>query len=106
MLPGVSLKVLQQMDGPVPGYVTVIVEIEVGAGTTVPRHTHPGIESTYVIEGGGDLMVEGQPSRALKPGEAFQMPPDVVHSVKIGDQKAKVCSTLVVEKGKPLVSPV
>ena len=106
MLPGVLLKVLQQMDGPVSGYMTVIVEIEVAAGTLVARHIHPGIESTYVMEGGGELMIEGQPSRVLKPGDAFQVPSCVAHSVQLGNQKTKVCSTLVVEKGKPLVSPV
>ncbi|MGP0093261.1 MAG: cupin domain-containing protein [Xanthobacteraceae bacterium] len=105
MLPGVSLKILRQTDGPVPGYVTTVVEIEIEGGTAVVRHTHPGIESTYVIEGGGELNVEGQPSRILRPGDAFQVPPGVVHSVQIGDRKTKVCSTLVVEKGKPLVSP-
>ena len=106
MLPGVSLKILQKSDGPLPGYETVIVEIEVEGGVTVGRHTHPGIESTYVIEGSGELTVEGEPSRMLSPGQAFQVPPGVVHSVKIGDRKARVCSTLTVEKGKPLVSPL
>jgi anti-sigma factor ChrR (cupin superfamily) len=52
-MPGVSLKVLQQMDGPIPGQVTVIVELEVVAGTAIGRHTHPGIESTSVVEGAG-----------------------------------------------------
>jgi quercetin dioxygenase-like cupin family protein len=106
MLPGVSLKVLSKTDGPVPGYETVIVEIEIGPGTTVQRHTHPGIESTYLIEGEGELSIDGQPKLSLKAGEAFQVPPGLVHGVQIGDRKAKVCSTLVVEKGKPLVLPV
>jgi quercetin dioxygenase-like cupin family protein len=104
-LPGVSLKVLQQMDGPMPGYVTVVVKLEVAAGTVVGRHTHPGIESTYVVEGDVELLIDRQPPRLVHAGEAFQIPPHIVHSVKIGNKNAKACSTLVVEKGKPLVSP-
>ena len=52
-MPGVSLRVLNKVDGPVEGYETVIVEIQVPAGTPVGRHSHPGVESTYVIEGSG-----------------------------------------------------
>ena len=104
-MPGVSLKVLQQMDGPMPGYVTVIVELKVAAGTVVGRHSHPGIETTYVVEGYAELIVDQQPSLVVHAGEAFQVPPNTVHSVRVGDKDAKACSTLVVEKGKPLVIP-
>jgi hypothetical protein len=41
----------------------------------------------------------------VRTGEAFQVPPHAVHRIKIGDRNAKACSTLVVEKGKPLVIP-
>ena len=48
--PGVSRKILAQMDGPTPGYVTLLVEAEIEAGVTVARHKHPGIESGDVLE--------------------------------------------------------
>jgi quercetin dioxygenase-like cupin family protein len=103
--PGVTRKILSQIDGPVPGYVTIIVEAEIEPGVTVARHTHPGIESGYVLEGGFDLPVEGQPTRTLKPGDGFQVPPETPHAGgKNGDKKTRV-STYVVEKGKPLASP-
>jgi quercetin dioxygenase-like cupin family protein len=104
-MPGVSLKVLQQTDGPILGQVTVIVELEVAAGTAVGRHSHAGIESTYVVEGEAELAIDGEPHRVVHAGEAFQVPPNTVHSVKIGDKNAKACSTLTVEKGRPLVIP-
>jgi hypothetical protein len=63
---GVTRKVLSQIDGPMPGYTTIIQDVTIEAGTTVPRHTHPGIESSYVIESDGlELSVEGQPNRRL-----------------------------------------
>ena len=37
--PSFRRKILSQTDGPVPGYVTIIVEAEVDPGVTVPRHT-------------------------------------------------------------------
>ena len=104
--PGVTRKTLSQTDGPVPGYVTIIVEAEIEAGVTVARHTHPGIESAYIVEGGLDLPIEGQPIRTLKPGDGFVVPPNTPHAGgKNGDQKTKIASTYVVEKGKPLASP-
>jgi quercetin dioxygenase-like cupin family protein len=104
--PGVTRKILSQTDGPVPGYVTIIVEAEIEAGVTVARHTHPGIESAYIVEGGLELPIEGQPIRALKPGDGFVVPPNTPHAGgKNGDKKTKIASTYVVEKGKPLASP-
>jgi len=66
--PGVTRKILSQMDGPATGYVTVLVEATIAAGVTIGRHTHPGIESAYVLEGGFELPIQGQPTRTIKPG--------------------------------------
>ena len=104
MLPGVSLTIVQRSDGPVAGYETVMVEIDIPAGTLVAPHTHPGIESTIVLEGEGELHIEGQSPRGLRAGDAFQSPPDTVHFVQVR-KRARVCSTLVVRKGEPLTSP-
>ena len=30
----------------------IIVDIEIEPGVTIGRHTHPGIESAYILEGG------------------------------------------------------
>ena len=104
--PGVSRKILSQSDGPAPGYVTLLVAIEIEAGVTIGRHTHPGIESAYILEGGFDLPIEGQPTRAYKPGDGFVVPPGTPHAGnKNGDVKTRVLSTYIVEKGKPLASP-
>jgi quercetin dioxygenase-like cupin family protein len=104
--PGVSRKILSQSDGPSPGYVTLLVAIEIEAGVTIGRHTHPGIESAYILEGGFELPIEGVPLRMYKPGDGFVVPPQTPHAGnKNGDAKTKVLSTYIVEKGKPLASP-
>ena len=62
------------MDGPMPGYVTLVAEVTIDPGTLVARHTHPGIESGYVVSGGLELPIEGQPTRMLKAATAFRCP--------------------------------
>src|SRR5947209_19651793 len=88
---GVTRKILSQTDGPAPGYVTLLVEATIEAGVAVGRHTHPGIESAYVLEGGFELPIQGQATRMLKTGDAFQIPPETPHAGgKPGDSRTRV----------------
>jgi quercetin dioxygenase-like cupin family protein len=97
---------LSQTDGPTPGYTTLLVEAIIEPGVAVARHTHPGIESAYVLEGGFELPIHGQATRMIKPGDGFQIPPETPHAGgKPGDAKSRILITYVVEKGKPLASP-
>jgi quercetin dioxygenase-like cupin family protein len=104
---GVTRKLLSQVDGPVPGYTTIVMEVTLEPGVSVPRHTHPGIESSFVMEGGPfELPVEGQPTRMVKAGDAFQIPPETPHAGgKPGEAKARILVNYIVEKDKPLVKP-
>jgi quercetin dioxygenase-like cupin family protein len=103
---GVSRKILSQADGPVPGYVTLLVEATIEPGVTVARHTHPGIESAYFLEGGFELPVQGQETRMMKAGDSIQIPAETPHAGgKPGNARSKILITYVVEKGKPLASP-
>src|SRR5436190_21201816 len=103
---GVTRKILSETDGPAPGYVTLLVEATIDAGVAVARHTHPGIESAYVLEGGFELPIHGQPTRTIKPGDGFQIPPATPHAGgKAGTAKTKILITYIVEKGKPLATP-
>ena len=103
---GVTRKILSKQDGPGPGYETLLVEAEIEPGVAVGRHTHPGIESAYVVEGGFELPIQGQDALMLKPGLAFQIPANTPHAGgKPGTAKSRLIITYVVEKGKPLASP-
>ena len=103
---GVNRKILSKTDGPTAGYETVLVEAEIEAGVAIGRHTHPGVESAYVLEGGFELPIQGMETRMLKAGDAFQVPPNTPHAGgKAGTAKTRVLITYVVEKGKPLASP-
>ena len=41
---GLKRTIITRMDGPMDGYQTVNVRVDLDAGALVPRHTHPGIE--------------------------------------------------------------
>jgi len=104
---GVTRKILSQIDGPVPGYTTIIMDVTIEPGVSIARHTHPGIESTVVLEGGIELPIEGQPTRTVKAGEAFQVPPETPHAGgKPSETKTRALINYIVQKDKPLMKPV
>ena len=102
---GVKRVILQQTDGPTDGYVTVLARAEIAPGAMVMWHTHPGIETAYVLEGGGTLLRKGAAAAAVAPGDSFQVPTAMPHALQNGDAVTRIASTYVVEKGKPLASP-
>jgi quercetin dioxygenase-like cupin family protein len=96
---------LQTVDFPA-GYNVVSAIAEIAPGNCAGRHTHPGAESTYVMEGAILLKVEGKPDQTFKAGESFQVPPNTPHDgCTVPGQTFKVLATYIVEKGKPLASP-
>jgi quercetin dioxygenase-like cupin family protein len=96
---------LQKFDVPGPNYETVLGLAEIMPNANIGRHTHPGIEGGYLIEGELVIMVEGQPAKTVKAGESWQIAPGAVHDAKAGAAGAKVLVSYVVEKGKPLATP-
>ena len=103
---GVTRKLLSRIDGPTAGYETITMEVEIEADVMVGRHTHPGIEAGYVVSGAIDLPIDGQGVKSLKAGDAFQVPPNTPHAGAKSGGKVKLVSTYIVEKGKPLATPV
>ena len=103
--PGIKRTPLQSIDFP-DGYKTVTGLAEVAPGHASGMHTHPGIETGYVLDGEVLMIVEGQPDRTLKPGDSFVIPSGAKHDVKsVGSVPAKAISVFVVDKSKPLASP-
>jgi quercetin dioxygenase-like cupin family protein len=100
---GIKRTLLGTIDFP-PGFSTVTGIAELSPGNCSGRHTHPGIESGYVLEGEIVLKVEGRPDQTLKAGQWFENPASMRHDV-CSAGGVKVLSTYVVEKGKPLASP-
>ncbi|HEY5126035.1 MAG TPA: cupin domain-containing protein [Bradyrhizobium sp.] len=79
---------------------------EIPAGGSAGRHTHPGIEMGYLLEGEADLLIDGKPEQHLKAGDSYSIPAGAVHDAKVHSDKAlKVLGIYVVDKTKPLASP-
>jgi hypothetical protein len=58
---GLKRTKLKETDGPAPGYATIEMRVEIEPDAPIARHTHPGIESGYLIEGATELTRDGQP---------------------------------------------
>ncbi len=104
--PGFTRAVMQDQNLSVPGRHAVVARAEFIPGGQAGRHTHPGEELGYVVEGTLELAIEGQPPRTVKAGEVFFVPAGVVHDGRnAGSGKAVVLATYIVETGKPVASP-
>ncbi|MHB8272604.1 cupin domain-containing protein [Bradyrhizobium sp.] len=98
---------LQRHDLSAPGREVIQARVEIDPGVTSPRHTHPGEEIIYVLEGSLEYQVEGKPPVTLKAGDVLFIPAGTVHAAKnVGSGNAAELATYVVEKGKPLVTVV
>src|SRR5215207_67354 len=90
----------------VPGREVVQVRVDIAPGVLAARHSHPGEEIAYVLEGSLEYQFDGQPPVTLKAGEALFIPAGTIHSAKnVGSGNGAELATYVVEKGKPLVVP-
>ncbi|HUQ24366.1 MAG TPA: cupin domain-containing protein [Burkholderiales bacterium] len=105
--PGFTRKLLQDQNLSIADRHAVQALAEFVPGGAAGKHTHPGEELGYVVEGTLELLVEGQPPRTVKAGESFFVPAGVVHDGRnVGSGPAKVLATYIVEKGKPVATPV
>ena len=104
--PGIQRTVVYKADVSVPGREAVIARVELAPGASAGRHTHPGDEISYVIDGEGEIIVQGQPNRKVKTGDGFVIPAGAIHDAhNTGSTPLKLAGIYVVEKGKPLATP-
>jgi quercetin dioxygenase-like cupin family protein len=103
--PGLWRTDLQRQDLSVPGRELVQSPVDIGPEAPLVKHTHPGEEIIYVLEGSLEYQIEGQPPKTFNAGEALTVPAGVVHAVRnVGSGNAAELATYVVEKGKPLLT--
>ena len=102
---GIKRTPLQKVEFPA-GYNVVTAIAEVPQGGASGRHSHPGVETGYVMEGELDLVIDGKPPVRYKAGESFQVPEGVVHDAKsVGDKPFKVLAVYIVKAGEPVAKP-
>ena len=105
--PGIKRTVVFTGDVSVPGREARIASVEIAPGASAGRHTHPGDEITYVMEGQGELLIDGEPALKFKAGDGFVVKAGLKHDAhNTGAQPLKLAAIYVVEKGKPTATPV
>ena len=103
---GIKRTPVHRADVSVPNREAIVARVEVEPGVMAGRHTHDGDEISYVLEGEGELLIDGEPPRKLKAGDAFVIPAGKIHDAKnTGSGPFKLIGVFVVEKGKPLATP-
>lgn len=95
---------LQRHDLSISGRESVQVRIDFEPGAAFGKHSHPGEEIIYVLEGSFEYEVEGKPPVTLKAGDVLFIPAGTIHAAKnVGSTNAAELATYIVEKGKQLV---
>src|SRR6266567_8384710 len=77
--PGIQRTVVHKADVSVPGREAVIARVQLAPDARAGRHTHPGDEISYVLEGEGEILIEGQPPLKIKAGDGFVIPGGARH---------------------------
>jgi quercetin dioxygenase-like cupin family protein len=104
--PAFKRTMLQKGDLSFGGREAITARADFGAGATSGRHTHPGEEVGYLLEGALRVEIDGKPVMRLKAGDTFFIPNGAIHNATTeGAAGAAVVSTYIVEKGKPLATP-
>jgi quercetin dioxygenase-like cupin family protein len=103
--PDLKVTMLRRADLPGGAHEVVQLLVEAKPNAVAPRHTHPGVESTVVLEGSGEQVIDGQPPLPVSAGDTWQVSAGVPHCGRYGPQGCKFIVTLSVEKGKPMTSP-
>jgi quercetin dioxygenase-like cupin family protein len=102
--PGITRTDLQQHDLSASSRQAIQVLVEFAPGVEFPRHSHPGEELVYMVQGELEYQLDGRSPVRLKAGEVLFIPSGAIHRVKnVGRGKGSELATYIVEKGKPLL---
>jgi len=104
--PTAKFKELQRREIPGTNFEGVTTYAEIPVGATSARHSHPGEDFGYLMEGTIVLMVDGHAPVTVHAGETFYTERGHIHNARnIGTLTAKAIDTYVIDKGKPGIIP-
>lgn len=104
--PGIKRTIVKTQDVS-GGHQAIIASVTIAPGASAGRHTHPGEEISYVIEGEGEVLIDGQPPLPIKTGDGFVIPAGAIHDAhNTGAVPIKMAVVYYVENGKPFATPV
>lgn len=104
--PGLQRTIVGHEDVSVAGREAVVAKVELSPGATSGRHTHPGDEISYVLDGEAKLFIDGASPRAVEAGESFVVPAGKIHELRNeSGSPVHLVGVYVVDKGQPLATP-
>lgn len=103
--PGLTRTSLQDAPSPVEGWRIRQTLVEIPEGSSSGRHSHPGPEVGYIIQGDVTMQFEDRQPLELHAGSPFLIPSGVIHNaVNVGTLTTKMLSTYFIDESKPLVT--
>jgi quercetin dioxygenase-like cupin family protein len=103
---GITRTDLMRDDLSTPGREVIQALVKFAPGASAPRHSHPGEELVYVVEGEFEYQLDGRPPVIVKAGEVLFIPAGTPHAVRnVGSGAGAELATYLVEKGKTLLVP-
>lgn len=92
----------------VEGKEVVVFVADLPPGAVAVRHSHPGDEAIYMLQGALLFEPEGGPPFELKAGQIAFNPAKHIHKATntSSSEAAKVLNCMLAEKGQPLATPV
>jgi quercetin dioxygenase-like cupin family protein len=101
---GLTRTDLARQDVSKTGYELIQSRVEFAPGVASPRHSHPGEEVAFVLEGELEYQLAGRPPVTLKAGNALVIPAGTPHVARnVGQGKASELATYFVRKDAALV---
>jgi quercetin dioxygenase-like cupin family protein len=84
----------------------IVAVLEVPPGVNIAKHSHPGEEAVYVLEGATLQFPDGR-EISRPAGEAGVNVRDIPHAgyKVVGDKPLKLLTVHIVDKGKPMTVP-
>lgn len=106
--PGITLKTLLKTplsdDTPKEAFMVLV---EFAPGSVLNRHTHPGDELAFVLQGTLEISAEGGETRRVSTGDVFHNPRGLMHQARnVGDTPVRMMVTFILDKGKSNFPPV
>jgi len=99
--PAGSNEVMKATLTSVEGIEVLISDVVVPPHSGLSKHYHPGEEFAYMIDGSVMYWHDGAEETLIKAGEASAIPKELTHSIRTGDEPARIIVFRVHPTGQP-----
>jgi quercetin dioxygenase-like cupin family protein len=91
----------------VPNREGILLSVAIAPGLVGAKHTHPGDEFLYLVEGTLTIEIDGKAPVTVRPGETVHIPGNAIHRAVNPNPgvPARVLTFGVFQKGQPDTTP-